>query len=84
MYKICMQSFYIILAPNEAPRNFRNISETSTTITFQWNRLFLFLRNRRITWYVITCSSLEEERIFTVRSYTHNIIRSYVCMYMCT
>ena len=55
------------LAPNEAPRNFRKISGTSTTITFQWDRLFLSSqRNRRITQYVITCSSLDGESIFTV------------------
>ena len=62
-------NFTINVAPNEAPRNFRNISGTSTTITFQWDRLFLFQRNRRITQYVITCSRLDGESIFTVSSY---------------
>ena len=62
--------FTINVAPNEAPRNFRNISCTSTTITFQWDRLLLSSqRNRIITQYVITCSSLDRESIFTVSCY---------------
>ena len=73
------KSFYVILAPIAAPEDFRNISKTSTTITFQWDRLILFQSNRRITWYVITCSSLEDDSIFTVSYYIHILyVRSYV------
>ena len=69
------------LAPNEAPRNFRKISGTSTTITFQWDRLFLSSqRNRRITQYVITCSSLDGESIFTVsKVMSCTFVFVYVC-----
>ena len=45
------------------------ISKTSTTITFQWDPLYLFQRDNMIKWYVITCSSLSEESAVTVSSY---------------
>ena len=57
---------FCILAPNAAPSNFRNISKTSTTITFQWDALELTQSNNEITLYVITCSDLEEGNVFTV------------------
>ena len=75
--------FTINLAPNEAPRNFRNISGTSTTITFQWDRLFLLSqRNRIITQYVITCSSLDRESIFTVSNYVMHV-HMYIDKILC-
>ena len=55
-----------ILAPNAAPRNFNDISKTSTTIKFQWDTLSLAQSNNKITWYVITCLNQRDNGIITV------------------
>lgn len=73
MYVYIQMSYSVcISAPNAAPSNFRNISKTSTTITFQWDRLVLSQYDSRITWYVITCSDLEEITVITVSVYIAN------------
>ena len=60
----------LFTAPNAAPKKFRFISKTSSTITFKWNRLHLNQVDDKITWYVIACSSLQEKNIVTVSDHT--------------
>ena len=46
----------IITAPNIAPRNFRSINTTATTITFQWNDLTTQEANGTVRNYTVTCT----------------------------